>query len=365
MSRFGHAPLRSLWFATAAAVVLAGCSDSNDGGNGAPFSAEGTSSDVNAMSATFNSPAMASLGWAASGIDNVFGAPMVSSSFGAIQVAAPSGNLAGTARHAVQSATGFNHRNVTGVALAVLPAEALGKTFEYNPTSGQYEATTRTGAPANGVRFIVYAINPITEVPVEPLSEAGYADVLDESTATTNALRLQLVSGGTTYLDYGVTGAATTSGGNVVVNGFATDGTTRVNFNLDNTISEAANGTIGFDYRLDVPARDLALVYLITVSQLSTPSALADIDVTVSGPHGDVGITGDIVEGAGVLTASVNGAAFAVVTLGSNSEVTSITKPDGSALTLPDYGCLAAIWGVVLKGLDVFEDLLDPVDNLL
>ena len=35
--------------------------------------------------------------------------------------------------------------------------------------------------------------------------------------------------------------------------------------------SEAANGTIGFDYRLDVPSLDLDLVYLIGVTQISTP----------------------------------------------------------------------------------------------
>ena len=151
----------------------------------------------------------------------------------------------------------------------------------------------------------------------------------------------------------------------MVVDGFVTDGTTLVNFDLDNTYSEAANGTIGFDYRLDAPSLDVNLVYLIDVTQISTPSALADIDVTVSGPHGDVGLTGNLTEGGGQLTANVNGAGFAVVTLGSGSEVTSITKPDGSALSLPEYGALAAIWGAVLKGLDVFEDLLDPIDNLL
>jgi hypothetical protein len=364
MSRFGHATLRRAGLAASLTLVLAACGDGNDNG-GAPFNAEGTSGDVNAVSATFDSPSMASLGWAAAGIDGVFGAPVVTSSFGAIQEASHSSNLAAAARRVARSAAGFNSRTVTSVALAVLPAEVLGKTYEYNAETAQYEVTARPGAPANGVRFIVYAINPITQVPTEPLTEAGYADVLDESTATTNSLRLQLVSGGTTYLDYGVTGAATTGGGHLTVNGFATDGTTLVNFDLDNTFSDAANGTLGIDYRLDVPSRDLQLVYLVGLTQISTPAALADIDVTVSGPHGDVSIMGDLVEGAGVLTANVNGAAFALVTLGDDSEVVSITKPDGSALTLPEYGCLAAIWDVVLKGLDGFEDLLDPVDNIL
>ena len=364
MSRFAHVPVRTLWFAAATTLILAGCGDGNDGG-GAPFDAEGTSNDVNAVSATFSSPAMASLGWAAGGIDGVFGAPFVSSSFGAIQDAAPSTSLAASARRVLRSATGFNARTTTSVALAVLPAEVLGKTFEYNSSTAQYEATERTGAPANGVRFILYAINPVTEVPVEPLAEAGYADVLDESTATANALRLQLVSGGTTYLSYGVTGSATATGGTVVVDGFATDGTTLVNFDLNNTFSDAANGTLGVDYRLDVPARDLNLVYLIDVTQVSTPAAVVNVDASVSGPHGDVSIEGSLAAAGGQLTANVNGAAFAVVTLDENSQVAGITKPDGSALTAAEYGALAAIWGAVLKGIDAFEDLLDPIDNLL
>ena len=265
----------------------------------------------------------------------------------------------------VLSATAFNGGSPKSVALAVIPAEVLGKTFEYNSGTALYEATARTGAPINGVRFILYAVNPITNVPVEPLTEAGYADVLDESTPTANSVRLQLVSGGVTYLDYGVTGSATASTGRAVVDGYATDGTTRVNFDLDNSYSDVANGSAAFDYSLTAPSIEIALHYVVGLSQLSTGAAIANVDVSVAGPHGDVGIEGQLVEGAGELTASVNGDAFAIVTLGIDSEVTSVTKPDGSALTVPDYGALAAIWGVVLKGLDVFEDLLDPVDNLL
>lgn len=363
MSRFGHATLRRAGIAASLTLALAACGDDSNGG--APFNADGTTGDVNAVSATFDSPAMNSLGWAAAGIDGVFGAPVVSSSFGAIQSAAHPKSLASSARRVARSTNGFNSRTVTSVALAVLPAEVLGKTYEYNTGTAQYEQTDRTGAPTNGVRFIVYAINPITHVPTEPLTEAGYADVLDESTATSNSLRLQLVSNGTTYLNYGVTGTETTGSAQVTVDGFATDGTTLVNFNLDNTASEAANGTLGFDYRLDVPSRDVNLVYLLSLTQLSTPSAMADVDVTVSGPHGDVSIEGGYAEAGGQLTANVNGEPFAVMTLDEDSRVTSITKPDGSELTLPEYGCLAAIWGAVLRGLDVFEDLLDPVDNLL
>ena len=264
-----------------------------------------------------------------------------------------------------RSVQGFNGGVARSVALAVIPAEVLGKTFEYNTETDAYQASERTGAPANGVRFIVYAVNPITQVPVEPLQEAGYADLLDQSTTSTNAVRLQLVSDGVTYVDYGVSGSATETTGLAVVDGFVTNGTTKVDFNLKNSYSDVANGTIAFDYSLNASTLDVALKYVIGITQVSTSAALADIDVKLTGPHGNVGIDGVLTEGVGELTATVNGDDFAVVTLDESSDVATITKPDGSALTAPEYAALAAIWGAVLKGLDVFEDLLDPLDNLL
>ncbi len=62
--------------------------------------------------------------------------------------------------------------------------------------------TDRTGAPANGVRFLIYAVNPITFVPVEPLQEVGYVQLTDLSGSSTQAARVIVVSGETTYLDY-------------------------------------------------------------------------------------------------------------------------------------------------------------------
>ncbi len=355
-------PLRRLWIAAGCALVLAACGDDN---SGEPFSAEGTSADMNAVGASFDSPAMASLTWAAGGIDAVFGAPMVSSSINAIKLGSHPTGLTASAQRIARSVEGFNGGIARHVALAVIPAQVLGKTFEYSTETDAYVVSERTGAPANGVRFIVYAVNPITRVPVEPLQEAGYADLLDQSTTNTNAVRLQLVSDGVTYVDYGVSGSATETTGLAVVDGFVTNGTTKVNFNLKNSYSDVANGTIGFDYSLDAPSHDVALKYVIGITQVSTAAALADIDVKLTGPHGNVGIDGLLTEGVGELTATVNGDDFAVVTLNDNSDVATITKPDGSALTAPEYAALAAIWGAVLKGLDLFEDLLDPLDNLL
>ena len=222
------------------------------------------------------------------------------------------------ARAAVGKRVQRAHR--TNVALAVLPAEVLGKTFEYNSGTAQYEATERAGAPANGVRFILYAINPVTQVPVEPLTEAGYADVLDESTATDQRAAAAARVGRNDLPElrrhrFRHRPPADTSS-SMASSPTAPRWSTST---CDNSYSDAANGTIGFDYRLDVPARELNLVYLLDVTQISTPDALADVDVTVSGPHGDVSITGDLTPAGGALTANVNGAPFAIVTLDENT----------------------------------------------
>ena len=103
-----------------------------------------------------------------------------------------------------------------------------------------------TGAPANGVRFILYAINPVTGEPVDPLQEVGYADLLDQSTGSSNSVRVQLVSNNVTYFDYGVTGSSTASSAQVVVDGYVTDGTTRVNFDL-NTSAVQTGSEAGLD----------------------------------------------------------------------------------------------------------------------
>src|SRR5437868_4333194 len=40
----------------------------------------------------------------------------------------------------------------------LFPAAALGKTFVYNSQTGKYQASDLSGAPANGVRYLLYAV---------------------------------------------------------------------------------------------------------------------------------------------------------------------------------------------------------------
>ena len=215
------------------------------------------------------------------------------------------------------------------------------------------------------MRFILYAINPVTREPVDPLQEVGYADLLDQSTGSSNSVRVHLVSNNVTYFDYGVTGSSTASSAQVVVDGYVTDGTTRVNFDLNTSAVQTGSeaGALTFDYDLSIPSREVQLDYLVVIAS-SASGASIEVDLSVNGANGSVGIEGQLNEGPGVLNVSVNGDDFARINMTAD-QVTSITNPEGGELTAQETGALIAVWAAVLRGLDVFEDLLDPLDNLL
>src|SRR2546426_3121640 len=71
------------------------------------------------------------------------------------------------------------------------PGVVLGTTYTWNATTFQYEANDPAvvpGAPSNGVRFILYALDlagqPIATQPI------GYADLMDESSGNTQTLHV-------------------------------------------------------------------------------------------------------------------------------------------------------------------------------
>ena len=64
----------------------------------------------------------------------------------------------------------------------VFPAELVGSTFVYSLQSGDWVVdSTRTGAPAAGVRVIWYDTDAAGNL-LQPLSEEGYIDLTDEDT---------------------------------------------------------------------------------------------------------------------------------------------------------------------------------------
>src|SRR5881296_789536 len=168
--------------ALALALLVAACGgDSTGPGPMKPSDPLATAANIQGLDATFTSPAFQSFAFASTyspaGLSPVAALRTVlraaGPALGARRALSPTeSRLAATALHAVLVAPSG------GMSTPILPPAYLGKTFERttDPVSGStaYYPTDRAGAPAKGVRFVLYALDPV--YPILPLQEIGYAD---------------------------------------------------------------------------------------------------------------------------------------------------------------------------------------------
>ncbi|UCF18990.1 MAG: hypothetical protein JSU87_13810 [Gemmatimonadota bacterium] len=123
-----------------------------------------------------------------------------------------------------------------------IPVGALGKTFVYNTETSAYEIDpTRTDAPANGVWFILYAVDPIIGQPILPLREIGHIEIIDTSSFPTANIGLTAVIDDVgTLIDVDVSGTFTSQTIDLDFSGTLSDGSQSLTFDIDVTGSETA-----------------------------------------------------------------------------------------------------------------------------
>jgi|SRR5829696_1037539 len=366
-------PMRVLQFAkwsvvtvALVSVMLAGCGGEST--SDAPFNPAGTSADLQAMNSTFGSDAFASFSTFSVMFDGALGgSPIISSSVAAIDVRGK--NAQGMRAAAVRSAQrlGGMLQQQQGaslqsgrVAYAAVPAAVAGKTFVYDPATATYVASDLTGAPNNGVRFIVYAVDPVSYIPVIPLVETGHVDLIDLSSGTSQAARVLVVSGGTTYVDYTVTATSGPSSGQVTVLGMVTDGITQAKINLRATITYTAGLTL--TYSLDLPQREVSIDLSVNVSDVSQQSSPINVNLVMAGPNGTVSMSGQFTDTSGTLNIRINGHAFATLT--SNGTVTTITRTDGTPLSDDEMQALEGVFELQANAFISFDQMLAPVGAL-
>ena len=351
--RVTHYARRSL-AAAGLALALAGCS--SDGSAPSEFNPQGTAADIAAAQDAFASDPTASFAAVGGDISVVLnGSPLVASS-AALALSRPS---KASERYARQIAS-LVPAGGSGIQASVvaIPSAVAGKTFVWDESTDTYVASDLSGAPSNGVRFLLYAVDPVLFRPVEPVVETGYVDVIDQSTSALANVRIKVVEGDVTYLDYQVVESLTASGALVTISGFAFNGTTRANFTLKSTVSENNGGVvIVLDYSLDVPSRNLSVDW--TASFADTFEAVT-LDLTVSGPNGDVRLVGTSTADGGTFTVKVNGSTFATITATGSSLV--VTGATGDPLTSDEEQALEAVFDSFEGSLDAFSALLTPVN---
>lgn len=344
-------------FAALALVgLMAGCGGGDSTAPDAPFDPSGTSSDLGALEASFESEAMAGFASAAPAISTTLGESPAAMAVMAAPTRMIAGGKAGARQYAGALARLYT-QPTSGMRpvspRAAILEEHLGVTFTRDPETLEYGPSDRTGAPSNGVRFIVYAVNPISGQPVTPLAEVGYADVVVTESATSASINIELVSGGVTYLDYTVGATGSQTAITLTVSGFVSNGEDRVNFDLDTHLSEEV---ISFDYTLSVPTRGN---FRIDFEEEWTSTTFTS-SLEMRGPHGTITIAGSRTETLGSYDVEVNGDPFATITweLGSDPVIVGV---DGEPLTPEELETVRNVFLIFLGGFDFFEDLLDPL----
>lgn len=323
-------------------AVIAACGDSTGPEDYDPVTIAAKAQDV--LSAFDDNAALSALA--------VLGPAMQLSTAAPVFSVAPFDPTDGTATAAVRMR---EIRNVlpsfgSNGSLALFPVDLLGTTYVYNTTTDQYEANPNaTGAPDDGVRFILYAVDPILGQIVEPLNAIGYLDLIDVSTPSADALRILAVVGSVTYIDYTASAAQATNSVTLSADGFLSNGTDQVDFDLTLTATLSA---VTLDYQLSSGDGSVRLEASLNQNDETQATltlegdgdtVILDITITPSTVEGEITYNGDV-----------------VVTVSGSPESPTFTKPDGTALTQDEIDALEAFGSIVADLFDAFDNLLWP-----
>jgi hypothetical protein len=353
---------RAVLMLAASSIVLSGCG--SESAPTVPFDPVGATADLDAVNTTFDSPAFTSFSALGVLFDAALGgAPLVSGSAAALDLrGGGTAKQLEAARSAERIGRMLQHPagSSFSASSAAIASEFLGKTFVYS--GGSYVVSSETGAPANGVRFILYEIDPLTFLPTDALNRTGRVDLIDMSSATTSAVRVIVAGGGTTYLDYRVSVTSTSTSGQVAVFGFITNGNTEATLNLRSTLT--ADGGLTLSYSVDVPQRDLSIDLTMAANISSPESSTVSVTLDMRGQNGWVRLTGQFVGDDATLNVAINGTQFATMTSTAGAEPV-IIGADGQPLTQEEFDALQRVFEFSGESFFVFDQLLVPVGSFI
>jgi hypothetical protein len=255
-------------------------------------------------------------------------------------------------------------RGASQPSATIIPPDQRGTTWVYDASQLRYVIDpARSGAPANGVRYILYAVNPLDHT-VLAEAEIGYADLTDEGDSTANAvsLRLRAVSHDVVFVEYQVGLAGSAEAAAVQVNGTFFDGTRHLTFALQaHGAHTPAAESQEVRARLAVPEAAFEL----------TSTARASADLAHGTQHFEHAIDIDghvfaiLADGAAEAaraTVAVDGTPFAQVNV--NGSTTVILGADGQPLPAAQREALGQLFGLFDQVSAALTRLLEPVGVL-
>jgi hypothetical protein len=352
-----------------AAATVAGCSGDHATAPTAPTTNSGaaltpaTQSGLATMQAALESPA-----WQSLDALRLAGSPAASAA-GSVRpmldraAAAPTAVTAASSSMVRDIAEALRQRAAASPEAKVIPPSVLGTTYVFDPETHRYVADPdRAGAPENGVRYILYAVNPFTHEPVVS-AEIGYADLIDEGNDTPNtaALHLVAVSNGVTFVDYRVSLAGSNGSGELAVEGTFFDGKKHLAFVIHVLGGQSPAGqTLAVRFRLAVPEDDFSLVNearavaMDGTTSVNQSIAIGDHRFVIESVHrlNDVDAT-----------VTVDGALFAQIH--GDASTLTVVGPDGEPLSPENRVALWRLLGLFGGVSRLLHCLLMPVSALL
>jgi hypothetical protein len=319
-----------------ATAALGGCEEAGDPSRNNRFNAQRALSDYRAVDALIDAAAMRS--------------------FAALESRLPSGVMS----------SAWRTPTLQPSSVPLISEGARGKTFIYSAAADQYVVDpARTGAPNNGVRFILYAVDPATGKP-NPARETGRADLIDLGNTGNDHVQLRLVavSDGRTFLDYSLVVDPRDGGGSIGVEGFLADAENRLDFDIDvDGRTENGRGRVDVDFHLAIEGRDFRVDGSVRGAE-GEDSNEGDLDLVARHRDESVRVTATGTDDAIDASFFLNGQLLATAVGPHDSPV--IRGRDGSEQLSPDEWLALAY--IVHFGEGIFElvgCLVKPVEGLI
>ncbi|MDP2471337.1 MAG: hypothetical protein Q8W46_10740 [Candidatus Palauibacterales bacterium] len=358
---------RNLRWTAFLALLVAGaaaCSDNGTGPSGGDFDPQATEQATENLQARLNSDSdiLVSLGLAADGLAQA----------GAVSMVMPVEPGRAPVPMSAQVLRGYASAGVS--AEPVFPSNLLGVTFEWSFDLGRYEPTARAGAPADGVRFILYAIDPLTRQPAEPLNEVGFLDLTDEGDAAATRLGIYAESGGTPLVDYFIEASyALLSDQDFSVTasaeGYVSDGSEQLDFLLEETATFlGSTGTIGLDvsYWLSLAGEDVSVSLEIGGEfdfSGENPVDAATARLTIQNGS-DTAVFNMTLASDNTLDGVITYNGAPAILIGGTEADPVFTRADGEPLASEDVAALLQLFNLLDDVFEIAENLFQPFGGI-
>lgn len=228
--------------------------------------------------------------------------------------------------------------SATTGASSLVPDSLLGRTLVLNAQGHYVVDPTRTGAPATGVRFVIFTPGTTQEI--------GHADLTDQITSPTELTVIDVVAGTTVVMHNATVITTSSTGEDDTSRGYLTNGTDRVDFNfvMSTTYRPVEDRTTGV-LTIASPGIGISMIDSLVASGLAAADQqvgrLTVGNTTVRTVTSSVGDASSGYVPSDTTRVTVNGTSYATIVTGATG--TSFLAPDGSPLSASDRSALASV----------------------